>query len=159
MSRSYSSYPFQTKWSETDSIGLLSEEGMEGTRHAASALAQSGSPSGWVRVTVSVRVRVRVRVPVRARLSCLLWGTKSLATLRDAAVVFLCRPDTAERALVLAELASFADTEQGPAALEQSRDLHPVMWWRHWGWLFPTLQPLAVRLLDTPLLRRGASAF
>jgi len=74
----------------------------------------------------------------------------SLATLRDAAVVFLCRPDTAARALVLAELASFEDTEQGPAALEQSRDLHPVMWWRLWGWLFPTLQPLAVRLLDIP---------
>ena len=88
--------------------------------------------------------------PVRTRLSCLLWGTKSLATLRDAAVVFLCRPDNAARALVLAELASFADTEQGPAALEQSRDLHPVMWWRLWGWRFPTLQPLAVRLLAIP---------
>jgi len=27
--------------------------------------------------------------PVRARLSCLLWGAKSLATIRDSAVVFL----------------------------------------------------------------------
>jgi len=93
--------------------------------------------------------------PVRARLSCLLWGTKSLATLRDEAVVFLCRPDNAARALVLAELASFADTEQGPAALEQSSDLHPVMWWRLWGWRFPTLRLLSI----PPSAARGERIF
>ena len=42
------------------------------------------------------------------------------------------------------------ETEQGPADLEQSRELHPVMWWHLWGLRFPTLQPLAVRLLSIP---------
>ena len=45
MSRSCSLYPFSNKWSKTASIGLIADEGGEGSRHAARARARARTPS------------------------------------------------------------------------------------------------------------------
>jgi len=87
---------------------------------------------------------------VRARLSVVLWGSRSLKQMRGMAVACNCGSDTGARTALMEKLAAFTALEASHAVLPPNQNVHPTLWWRLRGATFRLLQPVAVRLLAMP---------
>jgi len=83
------------------------------------------------------------------------WGGKSSLSLRDAALDCWDGNDGEYRGRMSADLASFLSrVEALPFGSDRVGD-HPFLWWCLHGEAFPSLRPLATRMLQLPPSEAG----